>query len=72
MADEDVIEDQYISVAQAVKLIPLNFNGNPKELRAFIEGVEAAVEVVHPAKQALLLKFIESKITTDAKDKIVS
>ena len=62
------IEDRFISVIQAVKLIPLNFDGDPKQLSAFIEGVEAAIEVVHPAKQKLLLKFVESKITGDAKD----
>lgn len=36
------------------------------------EGVEAAIEVVHPAKQILLLKFIESKITGDTKDRLLA
>jgi len=65
-------DDNYISVVQAIKLIPVIFNGNPKELRSFIEGVEAAHEVVHPRKHALLLKFIESKITGEAKDKLLA
>lgn len=74
MADDDIgdIEDNYISVVQAVKLIPQTFDGNPKNLREFIEGVEAAIQVVHPNKQQLLLKFIESKITGDAKDRLLA
>jgi hypothetical protein len=59
-------------VVQAVKLIPRNFNGNPKELREFCEGVESARQVVHPSKYPLLLKFIESKITGEAKDRLLA
>ncbi|PNF16929.1 hypothetical protein B7P43_G03694 [Cryptotermes secundus] len=59
MADEEI---EYISVVQAVKLISRTFEGNPKHLREFCEGVEAARQVVHPLHQPLLLKFIESKI----------
>jgi hypothetical protein len=69
MADE---ETEYISVVQAVKLIPKNFNGNPKELREFCEGVESARQVVNPTKYPLLLKFIESKITGEAKDRLLA
>jgi hypothetical protein len=46
MADE---ENEY-SVVQAVKLIPKSFDGNPKCLREFCEGAEAAMQVVHPLK----------------------
>jgi hypothetical protein len=45
MADD---ETEYISVVQAVKLVSKNFDGNPKDLREFREGVESAREVVHP------------------------
>jgi hypothetical protein len=69
MADED---NEYISVVQAVKLIPKSFDGNPKNLREFCEGVEAARQVVHPTKQPLLVKFIESKITGEAKDRLLA
>lgn len=76
MADENDLENDqdnnYISVVQAIKLIPSTFDGNPKLLREFIEGVEAAIQVVHPNKQQLLLKFIESKITGDAKDRLLA
>jgi hypothetical protein len=45
---------------------------NPKCLREFCEGVEAARQVVHPTKHPLLLKFIESKITREAKDRLLA
>ena len=51
-------ERAYIAVTQAVKLIPRPFEGNPKELREFIEGVESALEVTRPTKRELLLKFL--------------
>jgi hypothetical protein len=69
MADE---ETEYISVVQAVKLIPRNFDGNPKHLREFCEGVESARQVVNPTKYPLLLKFVESKITGEAKDRLLA
>jgi len=55
-----------------VKLIPAAFSGNPKELRSFIEGLEAAHEVVHPRKHVLLLKFIEIKNHRRSKRSIIS
>jgi hypothetical protein len=69
MADE---ESECISVVQAVKLISKSFSGNPKELREFCEGVESARQVVHPSKYPLLLKFVESKITGEAKDRLLA
>jgi hypothetical protein len=69
MAEEG---NEFISVVQAVKLISKTFDGNPKHLREFCEGVEAARQVVHPTKQPLLLKFIESKITGEAKDRLLA
>jgi hypothetical protein len=69
MAESD--ENEYVSVAQAVKLISKSFDGNPWHLREFCEGVESAIQVVHPSKQALLLKFIESKITGEAKTRLL-
>jgi hypothetical protein len=69
MAEE---ENEYVSVVQAIKLIPKSFDGNPKCLREFCEGVEAARQVVHPTKHPLLLKFIESKITGEAKDRLLA
>jgi hypothetical protein len=69
MADE---ENEYISVVQAIKLVSKNFDGDPKCLREFCEGVESARQVVHPTKHPLLLKFIESKIIGEAKDRLLA
>jgi hypothetical protein len=62
----------FITVAQAVKLIPRSFEENPRQLREFIEGVEAAIEVVRPDQRDLLLKFVVAKIQGDAKDKLLA
>jgi hypothetical protein len=61
-----------MSVTQAVKLIPKPFEGNPRQLREFTEGAEAAIEVVPPGKHELILKFIVAKIQGDAKDKLLA
>jgi hypothetical protein len=50
-------DNEFISVVQAVKLIPRNFEGNPKQLREFCQGMEAAIKVVHPTKHPLLFKL---------------
>jgi hypothetical protein len=65
-------ENDCISVVQAVKLIPSNFDGNPKCLSEFCEGVESARQVVHPMKHPMLLKFVESKIVGEAKDRLLA
>jgi hypothetical protein len=52
---------------EAVKLISRTFDGNPRHLHEFCEGIEAARWAIHPLQQ-LLLKFIESKIAREAKD----
>ena len=69
--DRDLNGD-YISVPQASKLIPFSFDGNPRLLREFIEGVEAAHQLVHPNKHGLLLKFVEAKITGEAKERVLA
>jgi hypothetical protein len=69
MAEEG---SEFISVVQAVKLIPKSFNGNPRELREFCEWVESARQVVDPSKYPLLLKFVLSKITGEAKDRLLA
>ena len=39
---------RYISVTQAIQLIPKPIDGNPIELREFIQNVESSYEVVDP------------------------
>lgn len=66
-----ISEDDYIPVPQAIKLVPKSFDGNPRELREFIESVDAAYEVVNPSKHSLFLKFVEAKICGEAKAKLM-
>jgi hypothetical protein len=63
---------RYISVPKAVQLIPKPFNGNPLDLREFIQNVEATYEVVDPSDYSLLLKFVCAKIGGEAKTKLLS
>jgi hypothetical protein len=60
---------RYISVPRTVQLIPKSFNGNPLELREFIQNVEATYEVVDPEDYSLLVKFVCAKIG-EAKTKL--
>jgi hypothetical protein len=46
---------RYISVPQAIQLIPKPFDSNPAELREFIQNVESAYEVVDPVDYELTL-----------------
>jgi len=52
-------------------LIPKSFNGNPLELREFIQNVEATYEVVDPADYSLLINFVCAKIG-ESKTKLLS
>jgi hypothetical protein len=71
-SSEEPHSHRYISVPRAVQLIPKSFNGNPLELREFIQNVEATYEVVDPADYSLLLKFVCAKIGGEAKTKLLS
>jgi hypothetical protein len=45
---------RYISVPQAIQLIPKRFDGNPTELHEFIQNVESTYEVVYQLDYELL------------------
>jgi len=59
------------SVAEAMKLTAQPFNGNKRKLREFIENMDVAFELVHPNKHETLLKFVKTKITGDARSKLI-
>ena len=71
-SSEGPLTHLYISVTKALQLIPKFFNGNPLELREFIQNVESAYEVVDPIDYSLLLKFVQAKIGGDAKTKLLA
>ena len=63
---------RYLPVTQALRLISIKFDGKKSELREFIASVETAIEIVNPNERQLFLKFVESKITGDAKTKLLA
>ena len=66
--DSDTAYDtHYCSIAEAMKLITYPFDGDKIRLREFIENVDVAFELVHPSKHDILLKFVKTKITGDAR-----
>jgi len=70
--DSDAAYDvHYCSVTEAMKLITHPFYGDKKRLREFIENVDVAFELVHPNKHDILLKFVKTKITGDARSKLI-
>jgi len=54
-----------------MKLITHPFDGNERKLREIIENVDVAFELVHPSKYEILLKFVKTKITGDARSKLM-
>ena len=62
----------HCSVTEAMKLISHPFDGDTRKLRELIEDVDVAFELVHPNKQEILLKFVKTKITGDARSKLMA
>jgi hypothetical protein len=54
-----------------MKLIPHSFDGDKRKLREFIENVDVAFELGHPSKHEVFLKFVKTKITGDARSKLM-
>jgi hypothetical protein len=61
-------DKEYMSVSQAVTLIPRHFKGSPRKLREFIEGAKAAIESTSPENRELVLELIVDKIPGDVKE----
>jgi len=53
---------RYISVPQTIQLIPKSFDGNPIELREFVQNVDSTYEVVDALDYELLFKFVCAKV----------
>ena len=54
-----------------MKLVTHHFDGDKKQLREFTENVDVAFELVHPSKHEILLKCVKTKITGDARSKLI-
>jgi DNA polymerase/3'-5' exonuclease PolX len=68
---ESTYDTHHCSVAEATKLISHSFDGDKRRLREFIQNVDVAFELVHPNKHEVLLKFVKTKITGDARSKLM-
>ena len=70
--DSETAYDTYhCRVAEAMKLITHLFDGKKRRLREFIENVDVAFQLMHPNKQDILLKFEKTKLTGDARSKLI-
>ena len=70
-SSESAYVTPHCSVDEAMKLISHPFDGDKRWLRKFTENVDVAFELVHPNKHGVLLKFVKTKITGDARSKLM-
>jgi hypothetical protein len=68
---ETAYDTHHCSIAEAMKLITHLFDVDKRRLREFIENVDVAFELVHPNKHDILLTFVKTKITGDARSKLM-
>jgi hypothetical protein len=54
-----------------MKFITHPFDGDKRRLREFIEHIDVAFQLVHPNKHDVLWKFVKTKITGDARSRLM-
>jgi hypothetical protein len=60
----------YISLGDALKLVP-PFMGNKQEVLAFIGNVDTTFAVVNPNQEAILYKFVLTRISGETRTAII-
>jgi hypothetical protein len=60
----------YISVGEALKLVP-PFKGDKREVLAFIGNVDTAFAVINPEQEAILYKFVLTRISGEPRTAII-
>ena len=60
---------EFISIGEALKLVP-PFKGNKQELLAFIGNVDNAFAVINPEQDAILYKFVLTRISGEPRKAI--
>jgi len=63
------INGDFISVGEALKLIP-PFKGDKQEVLAFIGNVDTAFAVINPSQEAILYKFVLTRISEEPRTAI--
>jgi hypothetical protein len=61
---------EYICVSEALKLVP-PFRGNKQEVLAFIGNVDTAFAVINPENEAILYKFVLTRISGEPRTAII-
>jgi len=56
----------FVSVGEALKLIP-PFKGDKQEVLAFIENVDTAFDVINSSQEAILYKFVLTRISGESR-----
>jgi hypothetical protein len=65
------MEGGYCSISEAMKLTNQPFDGDKKKLKEFIDNISTAFELIKPDQLKLLLKFVKTKITGEARSKLL-
>ncbi|PNF23780.1 hypothetical protein B7P43_G16801 [Cryptotermes secundus] len=63
--------DEYICVSDAFKLVAEPFSGDKRKLKEFCENVDAAFGLINPDKYDLFYKYVRTRITGEAKAKLL-
>jgi hypothetical protein len=67
----DSVQGRYCSISDAMKLINQPFDGDKRKLKEFVDNVSTPFESVNPSEHDLLLKFEKTKITGEARSKVL-
>ena len=67
----EIMEGRYCTISEVMKLINQPFDGDKRKLKEFIDNVTTAFELVRPDQHDLLLKFVKTKITGEARSKLL-
>ena len=68
---EKKMADEYISVSDAFKLVAEPFSGDKRKLKEFCENVDSAFGLIDPDKYDLFYKYVRTRITGEAKAKLL-
>jgi hypothetical protein len=67
----EVLGDRYCSISDAMKFISQTFYGDKQKLKEYVDSVTTGFELVNPNKHDLLLTFVKTKITGEARSKLL-